>query len=331
LLGERRMKPIQLSMLLCAACGSSDSPPGGDGGPTEQCEPADQTLELATDKNWVLRGIAADRKPWALLIEEATDNSNVGNLVIAEADGMGATLVTGIPNATQIDAAPVVFEGKRCAVYKPFGQDMRFACEGGLDEDTTIDADARSGELVVVDDAGTVRVFAERFAAYTELRRSSAGAWTEVEKFESSISSAEDAVRFDGRIVTCFLAFDDHPGMDIDGDTHTAPEQAQWCRLIPGSQLGVLTDLGLTTFTSRAFGSWTPTAVTARPIAVGGGDTPFALVAAGAEILKQPLPSGTPEPIAPLAGSLTRALIDGERITLVAVTSTQLVTTTRCR
>ena len=324
------MKPIQLSMLLCAACGSSDSPPGGDAGPVEQCEAGEQRLELAADKNWVLRGVAADSKPWALLIEEATDNSNVGNLVIADADGLGATLVTGIANATQIDAAPVVFEGKRCAVYKPFSQDMRFACEGGLDEDTTIDASARSGELIAVNDAGTVRVFAERFAAYTEVRRSPAGGWAEVEKFESSISSAQDAVRFEGRIVTCFLAFDDHPGMDIDGDTHAAPEQAQWCRLIPGSQLGVLTDLGLTTFANRAFGSWRPTPVTTRPLAVGGGDMPFALVATATDILKQPLPSGTPAPIAPLVGSFNHALIADDRITIVAVSGTQLVTTTRC-
>jgi hypothetical protein len=327
------MRRILLTIVLCAACSSSDEAPGGDDSSVE-CEPTDETIDLAEDHGWALQAMTSDeRGPWSVL-ERRRDGAS--SLVIADRTGEVATLVSGLDHTAGMAIAPLVVDGKRCIALHLFDEKLQFACEGGTVETPGLDI---AGRLAAVQGAdASVHVFGQDFAAYHELRRDG-GVWREIEKFESSVSSAEDAVALGASVASCFRSTGGFPSIDIDDDIAYGTEPAQWCRLLPGTELGVLTDLGLTTFSNNKLGAWVSTALEQRPLAVDGAVSPVAVVHREDRVELQPLPSGTPTVLRTLASAENaHAAIRGDRVFLISVkpildpdrTRYQLVSSTRC-
>lgn len=330
---KARMRPIVYSLVLCAAC-SSDPSPGGDDAPGP-CEPGDEVVELDVDHGWALDAMMIDdRGPWVVL-EKRRDNTS--SFVIADHTGEVATLVAGLTETSGLAIAPVVVDGKRCIAMHVFDEQFRFACEDGSVEMPGLDIDGRLA--AVQDTRGAVHVFGQDFAAYHELRRE-AGTWQGVEKFESSISTAQDAVLLGGRVASCFLSTGALPSIDLDGDISYGADRAQWCRLIAGDTLGVLTDLGLTTFTGSGLGAWQPTGLAVRPLAVASRrGAAYAVVHRDDRVELQPLPTGEPVVLRTLSGAENaHAVIDGDRVFVIAVkpiieperTRYELASSTRC-
>lgn len=333
----RAMRSLSLFLVL-TACGSSEDPVAGDAPPvTPPCTPGDDVLPLAVDSSWTLGAIAVDETgPWFAL---AKQRDSVTDFVIADRTGELATLIPGIANASGLDVEALEVGGKRCIAMHTFDEEFHFACEGSGVEIPGLDL---GGKMTALQVGSTTHVFGQDFAAYHELRRTG-GTWGAVEKFESSVSKAEDAVRHDGRAVACFLDIDDHASIDrLDGDPVYGEGTATWCRLISGdSGLGVLTDLGLTTFTGSTLGGWQPTAVDVKPLAVGTRDgAAFAVLRREDRVELQPLPTGTPTLLRTLSGSSesAQATFDNDRVIVTSVKSTfvdgtsrsELTASTRC-
>jgi len=327
------MRSIVLTLVI-ASC-SSGEPPGGGDAPSADCEPTDTSFDLDIDHGWALDGMAVDeRGPWVVL-EKKRDG--VSSLVIADATGEVATLVDGLTETSGLALAPVVVDGTRCIAMHVFDEVFRFACEDGSVETPGLDLEGRLAAVQGTD--GAIHVFGQDFAAYHELRRVG-GSWSGVEKFESSISTAEDAVVFEGGVASCFLSTGGHPSIDHGNDIVYGTDTAHWCRLIPGSELGVLTDLGLATFTGSAIGSRQPTGIDVRPLAVGRRDgVAFAVVHREDRVELQSLPDGTPTMLRTLTGAENaHAVIDGRRVSVISVrplfeaagTRYQLLASTRC-
>jgi hypothetical protein len=323
-------------LVVIAACGSpGDSPLPGDAPPVvEPCSPSDDTIALAADSSWMLGSIAVDEAgPWFAL---AKQRDSVTDFVIVDRSGEVATLIPGVANASGLDVAAVQVAGERCVAMHTFDEEFHFACEGGNVEIPGLDL---GGKMKVIQVDDTVHAFGQDFAAYHELRRTG-GSWFPIEKFESSVSKAEDAVRYRGSAVACFLDIDDRASIDLlQGDPVYGDGIATWCRLIPDDdELGVLTDLGFTTFTGRTLGGWQPTAADVRPLAVGRRDgAMFAVIRREDRVELQPLPTGAPTVLRTLSGSseFAQAVFDGDRVIVTSVKSTfeagaELTSSTRC-
>ncbi len=93
--------------------------------------------------------------------------------------------------------------GVRCALASRSNAGVRFVCEDGTDE--AVDPDASSSLVhTVVTAGGVVHGFTQSNSSFTEFRRDEAGVWSEVEKFQSSVSYAGDALSVDGVPLSCF-------------------------------------------------------------------------------------------------------------------------------
>lgn len=300
LLAGHAMLRKTVVLLALAACSSDDeslSPDGGD--PGARCQSSDQRVELDPSATYVMRGAAADeRGAWALL--EHRSNGTGGDLVIPDEGGERTKLLTGIADFNAIRVVPLTVDGRRCVAYTKAGSGgtAKLACEGVAEQDSAQDLSVREGRLVALQSPdGVVHIYGQSFSAYTEVRRTTDGAWRDIEKFESSISSAQDGLLRGSGAVTCLLTTGNHPAIDVDGDIHPSPDTARWCTLASTpSQLGVLTDLGYTTFSGTTFGAWQPTSIASRPLAMVSGERPAAIAvsATGDAIQLVPLPSGEP-------------------------------------
>ncbi len=320
------MRSLSLVLVL-TACGGSSDDPAGDAPTSQPCVPKDDSTQLADATSWQLGATAVDDAgTWFVLAKQHDD---VTDFVIADATGELSAPITGIANASGHNVATVTLDGKRCFAMHTFDENFHFACEGSPVEIPDLDL---GGKMSVVADGSTVHAFGQDFAAYHELRRTG-GVWGQVEKFESSISKAEDAVRSQGNVVSCFLSTGDNASIDtLSGDAIYGEGTATWCRLIPdGSSLGVLTDLGLTTFTGATLGNWQPTAADVRPLAVGTREgTPFAVLRRDDRVELQPLPSGAPTVLLESSGPV-QAVIDNDRVILTSLRSnSELSSSTRC-
>ena len=195
------MRSIVLTFVLAACTSSTEVGGADDAPPPDACVPADDKVDLALDHGWALDAMALDeRGPWVVL-EKRRDN--VSSFVIADRTGEVATLLDGITQTSGLAIAPVVVDGKRCIAMHVFDEVFRLACEGGSVEMPGLDIDGRIAAVQGPD--GAVHVFGQDFAAYHELRRE-AGRWRGVEKFESSISTAEDAPQTMRRTTAIALA-----------------------------------------------------------------------------------------------------------------------------
>lgn len=328
------MRSLSLVLVL-AACGGASDDPAGDAPTSQPCVPADDSTPLVDATSWQLGATAVDGAgSWFVL---AKQHDNVTDLVIADATGELSAPITGIANASGTTIATVNLDGKRCFAMHTFDEKFQFACEGGPAENPDLEL---GGKMSVVADGSTVHAFGQDFAAYHELRRTG-GTWSQVEKFESSISKAEDAVISQGNVVSCFLSTGDNASIDtLSGDPVYGEGIATWCRLLPdGSSLGVLTDLGFTTFTGATLGNWQPTAVEVRPLAVGTrAGSPFAVIRRDDRVELQPLPTGTPTVLLTAGSDSVQAVIQGDRVILASLRSSfesgttryELIQSTRC-
>jgi hypothetical protein len=323
------MHRIPLALVL-AACGS---PSSNDVDATQlpRCEPTNDVFDL-TQGHFMQGMTADDRGPWAVA---SKSTNGVGSLVIADRTGIVGTLATGLAD-TDGRIAPVSVGGKRCVALHFNDGKFQFHCEDGSVETPTLELE---GDMTAVANGSTVHVFGQEFASYHELRRDN-GTWSEVEKFESSISEPEHAIAFGGGFASCFISTGGKASVETD-DIYYGPP-ASWCRLIGGgSSLGVLTDQGLTTF-SGTFSAVEPTALgNQRPIAVGRlRGKPVAVVRRDLSVELQPLPQGTPTVLRTLANSAENphAVVFGDGIVIISVkpifdpqtTRYQLVSSTHC-
>lgn len=324
-----------LSLVLgLAACGGASDDPAGDAPASQPCVPADDTTQLTGATSWQLGATAVDDAgTWFVL---AKQHDEVTDFVIADATGELSAPITGIANASGATIATVNLDGKRCFAMHTFDENFHFVCEGGSVEIPDLEL---GGKMSVVADGSTIHAFGQDFAAYHELRRTG-GTWAPVEKFESSISKAEDAVLSQGNVVSCFLSTGDNASLDtLSGDPIYGDGTATWCRLLPdGNSLGVLTDLGFTTFTGGTLGNWQPTAVDVRPLAVGTrAGSPFAVIRRADRVELQPLPTGTPTVLLTASAEML-AVIDNDRVIVTSLRSIfeagatryELTRTTRC-
>jgi hypothetical protein len=186
-----------------------------------------------------------------------------------------------------------------------------YGCADGAHEAAGIaDTDAEHPPVPVWQPDGTLSVFTQTFAAFTELRRDPSAMWSRIEEFESSISYPTDAVLYHGDPVACFI---DEGGRAAiaDGDLRlrsTSP--ATTCHLaLDGATLHVVTDAGYAAVPAAMLdaqldGTFTLTPVTALDHApdrvIVSGGVPYALMrsadaSSGAVTLSAvPLPSGPP-------------------------------------
>jgi hypothetical protein len=160
--------------------------------------------------------------------------------VIATAPGRFQGYVT-----TVFAAAPVVgFSDARCVVFSMQGQTLRMACDDGLDEDTGIDVGEEELHPVVNGD-GSVSVFGQTSAAFTEIRRDVSGAWSEIDKFQSSVSMPGDAMSVDGTPLACFFSETSGSAAFDFGGVEFGAFEATDCHLaLEGETVHVLTDTG---------------------------------------------------------------------------------------
>ena len=218
------------AVLLLTACGGSSDPsdPTPDTPTVEPCTPEDVTIPLGAATSWQLGALGVDgaAQPWFVLAKQM---DQVTDFVILDPDGTETVVMPGIANATGQNVITIELDGKRCFAMHTFDEEFHFACEGGAVEIPGLDLGGKMTSVVVND---TVHVFGQDFAAYQELRRTG-GSWLPIEKFESSVSKAEDAVRFQGNAASCFLNVDDHASIDtLAGDPIYGEGIATWCRLI---------------------------------------------------------------------------------------------------
>jgi len=328
------MRSMYLSIVLCA-CGSSSSPetPGTEA--PAACTPTNNVIDLATDHGWALWGMRADaRGPWVLVEKK---QNGLSDYVILDGTGEVATLASGIPDSSGTRVEPVSFDGKRCVAMHTLNETFSFACEGSAIETPPHEL---GGDMRAVATGTTLHVFGQQFAAYHELRRDD-GTWRQVEKFESSISEAEDAITTGGGFASCFLSTGGKASIDQGGSDFSYGTVAKWCRLIPGDTIGVLTDKGLSTFSGGAFTTPEPSALAAdRPVAVGRvAGQPVAVVRRGTNVELQPLPNGTPTVLrAAESAENAHAAILSDRIAVfgvkalhdTATTRYQLIASTHC-
>ncbi len=146
-------------------------------------------------------------------------------------------------------AAPVVLDGRLCAVTSWEGATL--ACEGGVLEDAGLGELEAHGRMVppIVRPDGSMAVFAQTHSSYTVFERSAAGVWSEVEKYESSVSYPRDAVAAPGGPVSCFV--------DSDGRVKVDAEEAggaMWASGVESDTCRVATDgVGLFALAGETF------------------------------------------------------------------------------
>ena len=306
---------LALALSLLAACGSSARDPNGpdagiDAAPT--CTPAARTTTLtlaAGDTSWSLQAVASASSVLASRGTSADGAMHVGLL-----DASGATELAAIPGAAQYElfAAPTVRpDGTSCAVAISGNAGLVYACADGSHEAAGItDTDAEHPPVPVWQPDGTLSVFTQTFAAFTELRRAPTAAWSRIEEFESSISFPTDAVLDGGDPVACFI---DDGGYAViaHGDIRLrSTSAASTCRLaLDGGTLHVATESAYAAIPAAMLdaepgGTFDLTPVAALAAApdrvIVSGGTPYALVRStdpgtGAVTLSAvPLPTGQP-------------------------------------
>lgn len=304
---------LALALSLLAACGSSARNPNGPdaGSGSAACTPEAVTTTIsvaAGDTPWSLQAVASASSVIANR-GTADDVMHVGLI-----DASGATELVAIPGAARYElfAAPTVRpDGTSCAVAMSGQGGLFYGCADGSHEAAGIaDTDAEHPPVPVWQPDGTLSVFTQTFAAFTELRRDPSATWSRIEEYESSISFPTDAVLYQGDPVACFI---DDGGFAViaRGDVRLrSTSAASTCRLaLDGATLHVATESGYAAIPAAmldaepggTFALTPVAALTAAPdrVIVSGG-TPYALVratdpaAGGVTLSAIPLPTGQP-------------------------------------
>ena len=224
------MNYLALLLTVTAACGGSSR--AGDDDDTQPdaapaCTAGSRTI--AADADWTLRGASAR----SLLASRAGTDDAVH---LALLDGDGPVELAVIPGAARYAFSAALAEkpdGTRCAVATSSIAGVVLACEGAQPETTMFDAlDADQPPVPVWSADGTLSVFAQTYAAFTELRRTPDGAWSDIEEYESSISFPTDAVATAGGPVVCFISAGGYPVVQ-QGTAQIASTVVSAVKLVP--------------------------------------------------------------------------------------------------
>jgi hypothetical protein len=273
------LKPSLLpSLALCglaAACsvsttGGGSPPPGpsptgsssSSGGPTTpSCADGDATVTLTAAQipypgggtqlatHTVYGVVNSSNGPSVLVGQNQSDLSEKLSFVDQTGNVTDVASIAGVI-ASNGGSYPVVATGfvlgqKRCAAFVKSGDTLKLACEGVPVEDSTIqNVDADKTLLALVHADGSLSLYGQAFSAYDELDRSSAGAWHEVQKYESSISYPESALLHAGQAFTCYIDDGGYAVLDVGGSQGLASSaKASHCRIAAGTaSLHVLAD-----------------------------------------------------------------------------------------
>ena len=200
------------------------------------CESATWTLDLPEDGTTV-EGVWPSSG--AILLRSRPED---GSIQLDLVDESGPSRLASIPDGAgwAFGVEPVEWRQQRCAVASLSTETLRLICEDGMNELSEREASAELFPVVGAD--GTIHVFTQTFASYTELRRTSDG-WREIEKYESSISKPTDAILRDGRPVSCFIDNTRHAVLDGMSSEPRSAEPASECLITSSSQgIHVLAD-----------------------------------------------------------------------------------------
>lgn len=363
----RAKSPAFLVSLLClslpflvTACAADDGAAGAPGGPNAPsgssgssgtsgggaeakpaCTPGDDAFE--TTAPWVPAGSPGSRQlaSWTLdgVVEAAgvlsvlAHRKMTEHVELAFIDTKGeVTSLAKLPDAFSLNAAPFADGAKRCAVFTfSSGKSLRVACDDGTAEDSGVRADGSKALIPVLMPDGTLSVFTQSFASYTEVRREG-GKWREEEKYESSVSWPEDVSVHDGQPVTCFISQGGRAVVEGAAGRAASTEEAKRCRVAAGpSGVHVLTNEGYAAVPWSDLGARRATYATS-PVAIEGrverlvlaDGQPFAVVidAEKKQALRVALPSGKSDLLAELADSVSvQTSFDGTTGALRIVTA----------
>jgi hypothetical protein len=300
------MKTWALLLTIAAACGGSsrgddDDVPQPDAAPA--CTAGSRTI--AADGDWTLRGVSARS-----LLASRDDADDAVHLALLD-DG-GPVELAVIPGAARYAFSAALAEkpdGTRCAVATSSIAGVVLACEGAPPETATFDAlDADHPPVPVWGADGTLSVFAQTFAAFTELRRTPDGQWSDIEEYESSISFPTDAVATAGDPVVCFIGAGGHAVIQQGSAQTRSTVEASTCKIaVDGATVHVVAgDAYAAVSLSQQSATFTPAALPALAGTVArivvGDEGPQALVVTEQTLSAVALPSGTPTTLA-TAGS----------------------------
>lgn len=246
-------------------------------------------------RTWSLDGTSGTGS----VLVHAGDASNAIHMGLVAATGLTELAVLAGADGYAFAAAPV--PGTSCAVATSSKAGIAYGCTGKAAEMATIDAlDGEVPPLPFQASGGTLVVFSQAFAAFTEIDRSPSGQWSQIEQFESSISYPTDVASSGGEPVVCFISDGDRAVVKLGDQRVTSSTPATWCKLaIDGGTIHVITDGGyaavpLSQLTGQQ-GTFdvTPDALTspAQRLIVHAGQ-PIALAYASGTLSAVQLPSG---------------------------------------
>lgn len=245
---------MNVTRLLCslfaiAAC-TTERPdaPGDDVDAPPRCTAATSAATVMVTRTattggsvthvWELDAVAS---PTSVVAHREEDD---GSLRAAFIDEAGVTELAALPAAApyRFNAAPVTLGGNACAALHSGKGGMFLGCKGAAAEAANLaHLDAERRPLPFVHADGSLSVFTQSFASFTELRRTPTGKWNEIEQYESSISYPTDVASAAGEPVVCFI---NAGGRAVIGELVSAAKTAS-CRIaIGGTTLHVLTDGG---------------------------------------------------------------------------------------
>lgn len=193
----------------------------------QQIDVAPEARSVLADGSVLVLSYDAELAAHLSFVRPGADSSNVELASSAEAYGY------------EFAAVALDFGGDRCAVYVRSGETLKFACEGGTPEDSGVEMSAGGGgnagrglvPLALPD--GSLVVYGQgRSASYDAAMRDATGSWQEVEKNESSISWADDAVLHLGQPVTCFIGAGGSASIDMGAQKVGLGLASNRCRML---------------------------------------------------------------------------------------------------
>ncbi len=246
------------SLFVIASCTTDQAdPPGHDVDAPPRCTAATSTVTVMVARTptpggssiqaWTLDAVA---NATSVIAHRPADD---GALHAAYIDEAGAIELAVIPQAGpyRFKAAAITLGGNACATLLSDKGGMFLGCKGAAAEPANLqhlDATRRPVPFVHAD--GSLSVFTQSFASFTELRRTQAGTWSEIEQYESSISYPTDVAAADGEPVVCFISAGDRAVIGRGHDNELASTATtESCRIaLDGTTLHVLTDGGYAKF-----------------------------------------------------------------------------------
>ena len=249
-----------LALMLTGACGGGDdaSPDSPDGGTSDPlCQDQVQTVDLQAE--WLSSSPGSFRlAAYRVGAASATDGRlSVPLSVHRPDDALELSVLDATASLSPLadladtgtgyvlsSAAVAMAPGLDCVLYQPRDSNLLFTCSDGTTEDVG-DKVYSETMLPVLWSDGTLSVFTRTYASFTEFRRSPSGSWSEVEKYESSISGPRDALVHDGIPAVCFVANSGRAVIQFGASEMRSSVDVDDCSLVDdGTSLHVLTDQG---------------------------------------------------------------------------------------